>query len=165
MTHFATTGRLAAVLSLALAVSSTGCQSSGSRWAWNPWKKSAGEEAAALAESSAPKLPSDGATPLVEGLPDAKPAPTMVAEAKPQTPPAMAGIASTIEAVNAAVPTIDKPAPTVPTAKPAPSVSSVASMPYDPNGYKPASPSSSVVPPSTDRYGLGDRYASAAAPS
>lgn len=186
MNQLATTGRLAAIFALTLAVSSTGCQSSGgSRWAWNPWKKSAGEEAAALAQSSAPKLPSDGAMPLVEGLPKAKPQPTMVAETKPQTPPAMAGIASTIQAVNAAVPTIEKPAPSspswgpnaaslasapkgipaMPKSSPAPPPSAMASMPYDPNGYKAASQPSSVAPASTDRYGLSNRYASAAPPS
>lgn len=164
-------------LAIAPVAMSTGCKSSNtSRWAWNPWSKSANEQAAALAESS-PKLPSDGATPLIEGLDAGKK--TAVAVATPsQTPPAMAGLQKTMETVAAATPVIQKPAPSSPNWTPYPTATSgtgagttpkppttaVASAPtstanpYDPNGYKPAEPVQ-VASNTDDRYGLGDRYA------
>lgn len=165
-------------LSLVAAIGAAGCKSGGgSRWAWNPWSKSAGEEAAALAES-APKLPSDGATPLIEGID--KPKDAAVAIATPaKTPPAMAGMAPTISAVAAATPAIDKPAPSSPNWSPYPTSSSPAApttpptapvaavasntaggSPYDPNGYQPKAPAQPVSQP-TDRYGIGNRYAAA----
>ncbi|TWT99161.1 hypothetical protein Pla108_00950 [Botrimarina colliarenosi] len=185
-TKLSTPGAACAVL-LALTVVSTGCQSSGggSRWAWNPWKKSPAVEAELVAETS-PKLPSDGATPQVETL--AKPgASTAVAVAMPQqTPPAMMGVAPKFDAVAAAVPTIDKAAPSgpnwsayptspssdpskiaatatpsLPAAKTAPAAS--GSGPYDPNGYQPKVVAATPSTPSADRYGLGDRYAATTA--
>lgn len=174
----------ASVLTLAALAASTGCQSSGggSRWAWNPFSRSGGDEE--LVAESAPKLPTDGVTPEIEGLPEAaKSAPPQAATlAQGETPPAVSGIAPTIEAVASVVPTIDKPAPTpntnpsswspypsspsanpqaaAPAATPAPTaVAANAGGPYDPNGYKPQSTAAPSTP-GGDRYGLGNRYAS-----
>lgn len=158
----------ACVLTLALAVGSTGCKSAGgSKWAWNPWSKPQLDAATALAGSS-PKLPTDGATPQVEGLEIAKPATAAIATVKTQTPPAIGGMAPAFDAVAAAVPTIGKPAPepawkpyptgqaAAPTKAAAPAPTAVASGgPYDPNGYKPSAPAA------VSSAAGGDRYAAA----
>lgn len=165
----------ACVLTLALAAGSTGCKSAGgSKWAWNPWSKPKLDAATALA-GSAPKLPSDGATPLVEGSATAKPATAAIATTKTQTPPAIGGMAPAFDAVAKAVPTINKPAPepnwkpystaaapattATAAATPKPPTTAVASAggPYDPNGYKPSKPAAAAP---TSRYGE-DRYAAA----
>lgn len=185
MTH-STLQRLttASLLIFATLVASTGCQSSGggSKWAWNPFSRSGGDKE--LVAESAPKLPTDGATPEIEGLPAAKAAPTAATLAQGETPPAVSAIAPTMEAVASAVPSINKPAPTpganptgwnpypssptanptatTPAAQPAPTaVASNPSGPYDPNGYKPQPPAATSVP-GGDRYGVGSRYASSA---
>lgn len=154
----------ACLLTLALAVGTTGCKSAGgSKWAWNPWSKPQLDAATALAGSS-PKLPTDGATPLVEGSETAKTATAAIATVKTQTPPAIGGMAPAFDAVAAAVPTIDKPAPepgwkpypagqaaAPPAAKPA--ATAVASGgPYDPNGYKPTAPAVAASAAGGDRY-------------
>lgn len=172
MTNHTAAWRLTAcVLTVALAVGSTGCKSAGgSKWAWNPWSKPKLDAATALAGST-PKLPSDGATPLIEGADPVAPAAEAIATVKTQTPPAIGGMAPAFEAVAKAVPTIDKPAPEpnwkpYPTGQPAatptkPATTAVASAgPYDPNGYKPQAPA--AVAQAAGRYGGGDRYASAA---
>lgn len=173
--------RSASVFALLLAISATGCKSSGnSRWAWNPWSKSSAD-ATALAEST-PKLPTADDKPQIEEL--AKEAPKTSSSsatlAQGATPPALKGMDKTIGAYSKALPSVDKeaksatmaaapawkPYPTSPSAKPdttKPPSSAVASTggPYDPNGYQPPAPAApKATTPSTDRYGLGSRYAS-----
>lgn len=176
---------VAAGLAASLALS-TGCRSSsaGSKFAWwNPWSKSAADTSAIA--KSAPGLPSDSATPLVEGL--AKPAATAVAATtaaptpsaaapggeapafRPSTPAPVPSVAQTTPAKEAAkiasVPTLPtspatpamaKPAGAMPGATPAMMAATPAAAgPYDPNGYRPEVAAQAVAQ-------VEDRYAAAA---
>lgn len=92
--------RLASLsLVMLFVVSSVGCQSSsGSRWAWwNPW--SGGSEDTTLLARTAPALPSDSATPLIEGA--APPATTLATTGSAAT---TAPLATT---TNPSLPTIE----------------------------------------------------------
>lgn len=179
--------RLTSVLTLALAATASGCKSSGtSRWAWNPWSK-ASADVTAVADTTAPKLPTADTKPQLEGLTkptSTKTAPSTATLAQGATPPAVSGMAPAIEAFAAAVPSAGKPvadpgdsapawkpyptspgataaATTPPKTPPAATVAASAG-PYDPNGYQPAT-TATPSEPTTDRYGLGNRYASASA--
>lgn len=172
--HFPSHTALALVVA-SLVVVNSGCRSaSGSRWAsLNPWSKPSSETALA---SSGEKLPSDGATPLIEGAEKTTPAASAVASL---TPPTTGAPTPASEAAAApAIPKIEKPgsalaskqpptgAPSDSTAppyvsKPAPSTAVASAGPYDPNGYQPAA-STPAAPTEggSDRYGLDNRYAS-----
>ncbi len=176
-------------LVLLFVASSVGCQSSGgSRWAWwNPW--SGASDDATLVARTAPALPSETATPLIEGA-------TAPAAAIASTTPAARSAAPTIPTIETAgtapafnsSPTAESakiastpaiPSKPVDPAMQAPSypiaaipamastnpTSSATSGPYDPNGYKETAPAVVASTPTTagDRYGnLGNRYASTA---
>ncbi len=178
-----------AVLTITVTLA-TGCQSGGSKWAWwNPMSRSAADTS--LVARTAPALPSDSATPLIEGIeaPVATAVASTIAPALPasatatplaSTPPAMpkrtlpptSSIASATPAQEAAkiraVPQMSAPAaqPYVAPGKTmTPADAYAAAGPYDPNAYQPTAPAQvkSDAPASTGRYGgLGDRYASVA---
>ena len=135
----------------------TGCQSSGSKWAWwNPISKT--PEDVSIAARTAPALPSDTATPLVEGT-----EPSSATQVASDTAQPVGGEAPAFQVASAdapsstpeeeaakiaASPTIAK-APSFPAAKTSPEIQSTPSTPppatqiaasggpYDPNGYQP----------------------------
>ncbi|TWT42518.1 hypothetical protein [Botrimarina hoheduenensis] len=165
----------------AVVLLSTGCQSSGSRWArLNPWS---GKADTALAESD-PKLPTSVGSPQVQGL--AAPA-TAVASTTTSGSEAPAFVAST--PATQATPSLNRPAaapyrspatPGMPSAPPtqvaattAPASKPATGGPYDPNAYPANDPIAAVAAnlrqtATTDQQGAaatGDRYANVAAPT
>ena len=187
--HFTRFG-LAVVLTVTVSFA-TGCKSGGSKWAWwNPMSRSAADTS--LIARTAPALPSDAATPLIEGVtPPAvtaiasTTAPSTTAAAPGFTPPSLpkatippaGSIASSTPAQEAAklasTPEISTPAaqPYMAAAKNAlaqamtPADAYAAAGPYNPNAYQPSTPAQakSSTPASSGRYGsTGDRYASVA---
>lgn len=190
MTKTTFTQRFASLsLAMLFVVTSVGCQSSGgSRWAWwNPLSSSS--EDATLVARTAPALPSDSATPKIEGI--AAPATTLAAAApavKTTNPALPTIVASSPAPAFQSSPTAEATkiasTPQIPSKPATPAVKapgyplaaipamanttqqSAAGGPYDPNGYKETATTvaTTTANPMGDRYGnLGNRYDSAPA--
>lgn len=184
----------AITLGLALSITTgTGCQSSGSKWAWwNPMSKST--EDVSLAARTAPELPSDQATPVVEGteslggsttaLAAAKPSPSSTGDAPAFTPGVVAKSETTPEQEAAQIAStpgmpktpsytaLPKYEPSKEKTTPATSLAAKSTDspgPYDPNAYKPQAPvqvASASRSTTGGRYGgSGDRYGAVQNPS
>ncbi len=183
---------LSLAMLLLMVTINTGCRSSsGSRWAFlNPFS---GGENKTLVAATAPALPSDSATPQLEGAPPAETAvasntpaetstapkePSMDAPAFATNAPSFNSTPAKEEAQIAATPQLAKSTPepasshsypmaAIPEMS-TPKQTAVAAQasPYDPNGYQESAPAqvAAVQPQTSDRYGnLGNRYASAPA--
>ncbi|MEN0109339.1 MAG: hypothetical protein AAF805_01325 [Planctomycetota bacterium] len=141
-----------------------GCQSSGggSRWAsLNPWSRpqpaaTESPSETAIAEATpGPKLPSDGAEPLIEAL---DPPASAVASTRLDAPKAPATQQN--DAVNT-------PPPAFVASKSSPdrgAAAASAATPYNPDGYQPNLNASIASKAGGDRYATGNRYASATTP-
>jgi hypothetical protein len=146
-------------LVIASIVTAAGCQTA-SRWAW--WNR---DDASTVAQSTAPTLPSQAATPQaveVPGLePTSSPSAANLAAAQsptnasnPALPATPAGSLANVPLANYpasyTAPAVSNTLPASATPASAPPAAAIASVPpsgpYDPNGYKPSESAETSVP-------------------